>query len=149
MGTLPTSRIVPFRVQHMDLLDLRPHEQELFDLGAGKNIALLAEYGTGGTIMYEGRVLGVIGFIEIHTGVYEIWLLPSIWLPQYATIVSKLVRKTLQSMEKSHPWHRLQTSAPMDDLHDRWMTFLGFQCEGILRQFTATKVDYKQWSRIR
>ena len=42
---------------------------------------------------------------------------------------------------------RVQTSSIDCPVINRWMEFMGFECEGIKRKFMFRK-DYKMWSRI-
>ncbi len=60
----------------------------------------------------------------------------------------KNIRWFLEQIASIIKVHRVQTTSLADALHDRFMESLGFECEGVLRQFTDLKEDYKAWARL-
>lgn len=145
------NKIVPFRAEHIELMELRDYEKELFEMGLGNKLVALAEIGMGGTLLHDGRIIGAFGYMELWQGVYEVWIIPSIYVSQYATIFGKRVKKLLDTIAKTHEVHRFQTTSPSDALHDKWMRFLGFECETPdgMKNYTVNKNEYKMWSRIK
>lgn len=147
---MSNANIIPFKLDHLECMELREYErlQLEFDPSAASKMAALATYGLGGTIIWDGRILGVIGYLEMWPGVYEVWAFPSVWVERYATVYLRTVKQYIKVIEAEHPIHRLQSAAISDELHDKWMSFLGFTEEGVLRQYGYDKKDFKQWARI-
>ncbi len=77
----------------------------------------------------------------------EIWLLPSVYLPQKPLLLARETRKWLEGIREDLGLERMETLCISDTLHDRWMTFLQFECEGVKRKYYKGK-DYKMWGRI-
>lgn len=126
----------------MDIV-LRGHESQWADKSI---IAALATKGESTTILTDDEIVAIIGCYEMRAGVLLVWVLPSIYLPRCAKTVIKAVKRYLQDLRRTH--HRIESCSVADPETDRWMEFLGFTCEGTLRQFTADKLDYKQWSIV-
>jgi len=141
-------KTIPFEAAHFDLMELRGLEQQTIGTNRSKYEALAAA-GTCGTMICDGRVLGVIGYYEFLPGNYEVFILPSVYIAEYAIMFAKTVRAWLSSVAKSHPVQRFQTSCVDDDLHNRWMEFIGFKCEtpnGMPNYVQG--LTYKLWSRM-
>ena len=143
-------KIVPFSLDHFDLIDLRPSEQSRMkaDPKMAEKLSALSTHGYGGTMLYDGRVIAIFGYIMLWPGVIEVWSFPSIHVKQYSMQYLRTLKRYLDSLSEIHDIHRLQSTAISDDTHDRWMKFLGFTCEGLLRQFSADKVDHKIWGQL-
>lgn len=143
------SRVLPFIPEHIPLLEFRDEELEQYELDPAMALKLerLAASGTGGTVVYDGRILGFIGYWEMWPGVIEVWAFPSKYVKQYAKVYLRTVKRYVAEIEKNFSPHRLQSTALADTLHDQWMTFLGFSCDGNLPQYTANKRDHRLWSK--
>lgn len=143
------SKMLPFAPAHLDLLELRDVEIEQHKLDPMMDAKLekLAASGTGGTLVYDGRVVAIIGYWVMWPGVIEVWAFPSKYVKQYATVYLKTAKRYVAELEKNFNPHRLQTTAIADPLHDEWMKFLGFKCDGDLPQYTTNKLDCRLWSK--
>lgn len=141
-------KVVATVAGHLDLLEYREQDTRFGEPFYAERIKTLVEYATTGTVVSDGRIIGVIGYMIMWPGVAEVYLIPSKYLPEYALPFARLVKRYLASIVSSHNLHRLQTASPSDELHDQWMTFLGFTCEGTLKEFTQHKQDYKQWALL-
>lgn len=139
---------IPFELAHFDLVEMRDHEKVTIGTDREK-LATLAYHGVCGTLMYDGRILGIIGYCEMWPGVFEVFILPSKYVSKYAIMFARHVRRLLASLEKSHDAHRFQTSCVADELHDRWMRFMGFKDEGTMEQFSTNRLDYRMWAKVR
>ncbi len=144
------NRIIPFRPDHLDLLILR--ENERVSLGGPEGLKESAHHildqGMAGTIFVDGRVICVLGYHPLWDGVYQVWIIPSVYLETYRFPNVKIVRGMLASVAKTHGVRRFQTSCLADDLHNRWMTFLGFQEEGRMIEYTCDGKDHVMWSKL-
>lgn len=143
------SRIVPFDSSHVDLIEMRDIEriQLAADPKAAQKFEALDATHQGGTLFHDGRIIAFIGFFEMWPGVYEVWAWPSIYVKQYATVYLKTVKQFVKDIEKTFNPHRLQTTALADETHQKWMTFLGFEREGYLKNYSIDKRDYEMWAK--
>lgn len=101
-----------------------------------------------GTFIFNGRILFVAGFCKLWEGVFEVWMIPSIYADAYPVFFARTIKRYLDRIMTDFSAHRLQTTSFNDTFHERWMGFLGFQKEGKLRQFTENKNDMCQYGRI-
>lgn len=125
------SKVIPFEPSHFDLIELREQEAAWMasDPKRLEKITALAAHGIGGTLIHDGRILAIIGWYELWPGHVAIWAFPSVYVKQYAMIYLRTVRQYLDVIETTLEPRRMQSEAYADELHDRWMRFLGFECE--------------------
>lgn len=122
------AKLVPLESAHFDVLELR--EQEKITIGTKRErYEVLAQHGTCGIMVHDGRVLGVIGYCEMAKGTLEVFILPSVYVSMYSKVFARTVKNLLDSLQKSHAVRRFQTASLDDELHNRWMTYLGFENE--------------------
>lgn len=139
-----------FRYEHFERLDLRPEDVRrlALDRMTVDKMRALEVYGTGGALIHDGLVLGVFGYIEMWPGVFEVWAFPSIHVKKYSMVYLRTVKQYINVIIKTFDPHRIQSDAVADDLHDRWMEFLGFKCEGTKEQYFVDKTDARQWAIV-
>jgi len=142
--------LVAFKAEHVDLLKIRAHElNTVFKLANSYDgLKILEGLRTAWTVLYDGRILGVIGYFEMWPGVFEAFLIPSIYLTKYAVPFARIVKRHFDTLAEFHKCHRVQAIALNDALHDRWLTYLGFSCEGVLKEYNVERKDYKIWARL-
>lgn len=140
----------PFKFEHIDLLELREHEREtLFELPGGPEMLEgLAEHSTAVTLFVDGKAVCVYGYYEMWPGVCEVFLLPSVYVPLYSQLVLRRVKQGLKNLEGLNYFHRIQITSLDDELHCRFIKWLGFEEEGVMRAYTNKKENYKMWSRV-
>lgn len=139
--------VVPFRPAHADLMEIREFEREILAQRA-ETLVAIAEQGYCGTMMYDGRALGIIGAVKMWKGVFEIFIIPTVYVEKYPLAFVRTVKGLLDSFQESHDVVRFQTESLADELHDRWMKYIGFKCEGTLEKFSSTGLDCRMWARI-
>lgn len=137
--------VVPCEKAHLDLIDLRTRESEDITREILENVV---ESSVAVSVITEGRVVAILGYFEQWAGVYEVFLVPSTYLKTYAKSVLPLIKMYLDRLFKEHGAHRLQSSAHDDLQTDVFMEYIGFECEGVLRKYSANKQDYKMWARL-
>lgn len=143
--------IIEFHPMHLEVAVVRDHEAAtlLTMPDASNKIANLAKRSVqAATFMYDGRILMCAGFLECWPGVCEVWSIPTIYAKQLPFQYGRTLKRYVEQIAKTFKYHRLQTVAVADDLHARWMQFLGFQKEGVLRQYTTGKLDYNMYARV-
>jgi len=139
------SKIVKFKVEHIDLMCLREHEQSI--VGQPARMKALEEASIAVTGVADGRIVLCGGVMPYLAGTADVWLLPSIYLPNHAKTVIPKLKEWLYNVREDLALTRLETSCLDDALHTRWMKWLGFEQEGIRRKFYMGK-DYVMWSKI-
>ena len=90
-----------------------------------------------------------MGALELWPGACEVWVIPSTHIKRYSLVFAKLVKKNLKNLEETFGYHRVQVTALNDELHSHWLTFLGFEKEGVLRKYTLKQQDFAMWSRVK
>jgi hypothetical protein len=138
--------VLPFKPDHIELLEMRPSEAVLLKDHPNFPIYLAAEY-CGGTLFHDGRVIGIIGFKRMWPGVIEVWAFPSIYVEQYSLIYLKTCKQYINQIAETEKPHRIQTTGIADEQTDRWMKFLGLECTGELPMYSSTKQDHRIWSK--
>lgn len=145
----PRARIItPFSVAHLELMTIRNTEDTFIQANLDKYRAL-AEIGHGGTMEYDGRILGALGFYENWPGNYEVWVIPSIYVAYYPRVFLRTVRGKLDTIAMTHAVSRFQSPAIADDFHDKWMRHFGFVNEtpGGMPNYIGDQT-YNMWGRI-
>ena len=144
-------KVIQFKVQHMELMDIRNHEKELIfgQPGILERLGSIESLCDAGTITYKGIVLGVMGSMEWWPGVCEVWIIPSIYVKDHGVVFAKHVKRWLQKIEEVYKVHRIQVTALDDPFHDRWIEFFGFKSEGVLKKYSRLKQNYKMWARTK
>ncbi len=134
---------------HFDLLEFREEEAVLVDqFGLDKAKAMLS-IGVSNTLIHDGKVLAIVGAYTLWPGVLEVWVVPSRYVTQYSLTYLKSIKKYVKTLQDGFQPHRMQTQSLNNELHDRWMGFLGFTKEGIMRKFGTDKQDYALWSIVK
>lgn len=136
-------KIIPFKKEHIECMDVRTHEAHLINdetlAGLEQSVAI--------TGIQDGRIISCGGFIPYHHGNADAWQIPSVYIEACAKEYALYVYKWLDKTAKEYGLRRLETLCINDEFHDRWMSFMGFEEEGIKRQW-LNETDYKMWGRI-
>lgn len=143
---------IAFSSEHLKLMDIREEEKQgimSLDDVIGRFDAMSAASLDAKTFIYDGRIIFVAGFNELWPGVIECWMVPSIYVKTVRIEFCKILRRYVHDIMELYNCHRLQTSSPDDELHARWMKFLGLKREGLLRKFTHTGQDYVMYARTK
>ncbi len=146
-------RTVPFKIEHIKLMDVRDHEVEniLCVEDYEQKLRVLAETGATVTVFYGDEVLCVLGLYEMYKGVCEIWILPSVTVAKHGLIFARVMKKLLKQVWDMNYYHRVQISALNDNLHNRFFSWLEFDLEtpNGMKNFTINKCNYNMWSRTK
>lgn len=137
--------LITFKKEHIDCIVMREHEK-LLGITL-EELRVLEETSVAITGMYDGRVIACGGVMVNRFGSGDIWLIPSIYCKDYNLIFLKNVKKWLIQVQKDLNLSRLQTHTINDDLHDKWMIFLGFEKEGVMKK-SFNGLDYAMWGKV-
>lgn len=143
--------MIPFETKHIHLIEARSHEamgllkmDNIYDqlaAMAGASIEV-------GTFTADGKIICCAGYYELWKGVAEIWIIPSVHVPDYVRAFARTFKAYVEKIVTELKYHRVQTACPDDPLHHRWMKWLGMEAEGVLRQYTNNQDDYCMFSRV-
>lgn len=124
-------KVVPLVPEHLDLIEFRQSEVDRFqaDPVGWNKVLSLARYGKGGAIVHDHKIIALIGYYEMWPGNVHIWAYPSAHVKDYAMMYLRTCKRYLNSIIQSHQPRRMESTALADDLHTRWMEFLGFRNE--------------------
>ncbi len=145
--------IVPFRIEHLELMDIRKHELEnIFCIkGYKEKLEFLSSIGSTITIIYDNNILGVLGLYDLYKGVGEAWIIPCKTIPKHGYVFAKIIKTYFKSVWNINYYHRLQATALNDKIHNRFFSWLGFELEtpNVMKNFTINKCNYNMWSRTK
>lgn len=137
-----------FHVEHLNCMEVREREKGTI-LANDRIMNMLTTYSgkmDAETILYDGRIIACMGFIEIVPGVVEVWLIPSIYVKSIPKLFLKTVKSRLEVLASTLGFHRMQTIGLIDEASEKWMEWLGFVREGVMVQY-LNKKDYIIWAR--
>lgn len=145
-----SSRVELFKPEHLDQMDLRPQERKRLEKqnNLQAQLAALAYYGTGGTLFVDDTSVGSFGYLELWPGCLEVWAFPSIHVQRYAMVYLRTVKRYIQAIGKTHNPRRIQTTSVDDELHNRWMAYLGFTNEtpNGMKNYSSLGETFNTWS---
>lgn len=103
--------------------------------------------GVSRALFIEGKPVGFCGVFPLWQGVGEAW---AIFRPQ-AMRHPRWIRRTcfevLGQARQQMALHRIQCVADLEEKHhSRWPISLGFEFEGIMKQFTSDKKDMARYT---
>lgn len=136
-------RIIPYKKEHIECMDVRAHESYLLN---DQTLAGL-DNGYAFTGIHSGKVIACFGVIPYHNDNAEIWQIPSVYVQDYVMDYCKYTRKFLKDIANELQLRRMETLCLDDELHTRWMRFLGFQSEGVKRKWIGND-DYRLWGKL-
>ena len=134
---------IPFHPSHFDLMILREQEATSPLL---PRIKKLAEIANSSTLIHDGRIIAIGGYIENWEGNAEVFLIPSVYVPSYRKGFWKAIKQFMNHWASKY--RRLQTTSRDDPETNSWMRHLGFEPEGLRIAYTPDSVDYINWARL-
>lgn len=112
--------------------------------GMGKK---LEDLGAKSILTSDGKtVLGVMGAVPLLPHVCEVFILASEDQTLHPITFAKAVRKELYTLKGKY--RRIQATSQNDDFHSRWLNWLGFNREGVLRCYGLHGEDMVMWGLI-
>ena len=137
--------VSPFRDDDLIDMDMRKHEAAL----PLSMVSAMCHAARMWTLRINGEVMLCGGDMEypMNAGHYHIFLIPSVNLNKHSMVIAKLVKKWFHELIGSDGFIRAETIAFPDDLHNRWLSFLGMEKEGYVRKAFGTK-DYELWGYV-
>lgn len=107
----------------------------------------LEDMGAASILTPDGKtVLGVMGAVPTLPGVCEVFVLASEAQQHHPVTFAKSVRKELYTLKEKY--RRIQAVSRDDDFHSRWLSWLGFEREGVLKKYGLHGEDMVMWGLI-
>jgi len=101
------------------------------------------------TLVDNGHLVAAGGIIPIWEGMGEAWLIPSDVMPRYRLRVIKTLRRRIDEIIDADNLRRLQATVRADyDVAVRFIEFLGFKREGLMKNYGPGGADHYMYSRI-
>ncbi len=135
-------KIIPFKVEHLDCMEMREHEQGLIGSEDMK-----AFEGLSFTGLIDGRIISCGGVVIEKWGNAYVWQVPSVYVKDVKVSYCKYIRKWLDDIAQEYALNRFETTCVNDGLHNRWMKFLGFEVEGIKKKYINGQ-DYVMFAKV-
>lgn len=142
--------IVKTTHEHFLKLDLREHEKNFHasttDLSSF--VSHMIEKDCAWTLVGKSEVLTIVGFLELLPGTYELWQLPSVHIPSDSFTYSRSLADLFEYEASKIKPRRVQSHCLKDGINGRWMKFLGFEKEGLLKAYGPGGEDYEIFGRV-
>lgn len=141
-------KYITAKPDHFDLLELREAERVTMshDPLSGLHVKNMIEVSIATCMMHQGKMLCIMGFYEHWPGVYNVWILPSVYAVEHKLVFLRAAKRYVKRLWNDLQCHRLQSNAIQDKLHNDWMAFLGFKLEGTLVNYTPDMISYDMWA---
>jgi len=145
------SKVIPFKKEHLEVMEIRDYEkQTVCERPEFKRAMAIWETSRiAGTIVYDGRILAIMGSLDLWPGVCELFVLPSKYLSQYPIPFARCIKHAIYNSGMFDNYGRVQIQAADDKLHNRWLKFLNFEKEGTLRKYGLAGEDINMWARVK
>lgn len=146
--------IVPFEAEHAAQMDLRALDVAgLYGTGfEGDRLALgqlYAQKGPAFTGLADGRPVACAGVVLSRPEVGDGWALTGPETPRFALSFCRAFAAYLPVVVRDFDLRRVQALVlESHDVSRHWLTRMGFQEEGLLRQFCGGQ-DYYMYARVR
>ena len=134
---------VPFKVEHVDMLDMRPEDGLFLDFKE------IPEHSY--TFMCDGEPIACFGAVELWDGVWEVWTIGSKLINKYPIAYTKMMRHSLLELHRQYSPKRIQVCCLSTFKRSaKWLKrfkikhngrVYRFKYEGKMRKYFANK-DY-------
>jgi len=134
--------LLPFVPEHLARIHVK---HDAVDIAARPEVeANLSRVGAKTLLNDDGTVLGILGVFPSVPGVGEVFILASEEQKRFPVTFARHVRKELRHIASK--FRRIQAITENDAFHARWITWLGFEREGILKRYGLGGQDMVMWS---
>lgn len=101
------------------------------------------------TAQKDGEILAITGLILIHPGMAEIWSFTGKAADKCKVLFAQLSVMIVGFWIKKYNLHRLQANVYHEHTQSiRWLEWLGFEREGLMRKFGFLKDDFYLYARV-
>lgn len=148
MAAMELDRVV-FHVKHLEVaaLDLREFSGIGYSPDVLEKIEGMASIGVAMTLMYDGRIVGFTGYFQLWPGVAEVWLIPTKYVKDRPLLLVRTLKRYIEGIVENLKLHRIQTTSIDDQRHNRFLEVLGFESEGVAKDYIRRGSDHRYWAR--
>jgi hypothetical protein len=125
-----------FNIAHIDLINTKIDYPSLDIL---KEEVYPLDCDEAKTYIIDDKIIFACGIKWIRQGVGHCWVIPSIYVDNYAKSFYIEINKLLNEYSKKMNLHRIQTTITDDFVN--WIEKLGFHRESVLEKITFDKKD--------
>jgi len=143
--------IVPFIVEHLNgFKSVQPDMQGHSDEETAEYVRNQAKCGKTVSVIERGKTIGIFGAVKIWNGLEEAWFLLDEATRRYGISMTKVAKKWIALKFQEDSLNRLQITVRCSDVRaKKWAMCLGFQIDGVMRQFGPDASDYFMMSIVR
>ena len=139
-----TLRFTQFEKEHLDMIETKFHFPESSKLGMVKESCLSAY-----TAMLESKVFMIGGVYGLWKGVGEAWFVMSSMAYEKPFAVAKHSSLLLDHVQEENDLKRIQASVHTNDKQAvRYVEWLGFENEGLMKKYGPDGSDYYRFARV-
>lgn len=143
--------IIKFHGKHLRQIEMREPELSWsrWDPEFLDNIERMVDPNASWTAVHRGKVLLSFGIRTMTRNVGEAWLMPGKDISRYSISVVRCARKLFDDLLENKGFCRIQVGVMLDnDIALRFAKSLGFEVEGIMRNFGSPGASCALMSRI-
>ena len=133
----------PFDIAHVDLINTKIKYN---DLNVLKSEVYPFEGDESRTYMDDDKIIFACGIKMVRQGVGHCWVIPSIYVDNYAIGFYKEMVNLLNTYSAKMNLHRIQTT--ITDPFVDWIEKLGFEKESTLKMITHDKKDEYMYTKF-
>jgi hypothetical protein len=101
------------------------------------------------SLVHEDKIIFCAGVGKMWNGVGEAWMMMSETFHKYPLTAFKLTKKYLEDIITNNDFHRVQLVChEFFDAANRWAKHLGFEREGLLKQYGADKSNFIRYAKV-
>lgn len=136
--------IIDFKPEHFDQITLR--EESSFEKEALLDVAQQTPVYT---MMTEKGILCCVGIIPLWPGIAEIWSTDGELINTFPVAFHKAAKHVIDSFWNHYELKRLQATCHVSNEQSwNWLKRLGFDTEGIMRNYGPDCVDYYIMAKV-
>jgi hypothetical protein len=150
---MSTFKVVPFTVEHFNQMTLKPDMKAETDLIPEYDNYLknYVRQGYAYTLIREedGAIVWASGVLLHYPGMGECWALTTPLIHKYPKTVARVVRKILFEIIINNKLFRVQVTCKAKDKRAvKFLKFLGFEIEGLMRSYGPDRSDHFMMGRV-
>lgn len=135
--------VIPFQPEHIRRMRVQRAQIRLLSYELSPHIHALNQSGPAVTAVVDGEILACAGIVEQGFGIGTLWGFIAQDSGRHFVRIDRTARRLMRLV----PLRRIESSTEADFAQGcRWLELLGFQSEGILRQYGPDGSDHVRYS---
>jgi len=138
--------LIPFSIEHIGAMSIKDDASgTMARPEMGPALEWLRASRNGKTLVSaDGKtILGILGVVPVLPSVCEVFVIATKDQLAHPHTFARAVKKELCTLATKY--RRIQATAKDDAFHSRWLSWLGFEREGVLKQFGLDGEDMVMW----